>query len=140
MGIDSGHNFEIMSPPRGVREEQFSRELTIHVWNNLFGKGMVRGKVEKIVRIYGKPDKVLMTANTRVQFVKPEDENGMITWKSQDQLGVVTLDVDKAERMVTEKDPETGKNRAIIFKEVGKQIKSGNIRHVMWRFSPLNSK
>jgi len=138
--MESRFSPENMNQPSGVRENPFSKELTNNVWTITFGKGLVGGRVQKIERTFGKPDRVLMTAITRVQFIKPEGENGMIAWKSQDQPGMVTLKVDSAERMVVEKDTETGRNKAIIYKGVGKQTKSGSIKYVLWRFSPLKSK
>lgn len=138
--MESGSSMERMGQSTGVKENGFSKELTVWVWNNLFGKGLVRGRVEKMVRIFEKSEKVLMTVNTRVQFIISENENGMIAWKSQDEPRMVTLKVDKAEAIGVEKDVKTGKNKAIVFREPATQTKAGNIRQVVWRFSPLNSK
>lgn len=124
----------------GAEYRTFSREYTVHMWRNLMGEGRVRGKVEKIVQIYGKPDKVLMASTTMMQYVKPQDETGYIRWKSQEQGRDIDISVDKVEMVGTEKDSETGKTLAIILKERGEITKAGNIRRVTWRFSPLKSK
>jgi len=138
--MENESSMEGMSQSTGVKESGFSKELTVWVWKNLFGEGRVRGTVQKVVKIYGKPERVLMTTKTKMQLIKPENENGMIAWESQDQPGMAMLKVDKAERIGTEKDVKTGKTKAIFFEEPATQTKAGNIRRVVWRFSPLNSK
>lgn len=132
-GRESGDN-------SGVEYKTFSREYTVHMWRNLMGEGKVRGKVEKIVQIYGKPENVQMTSTTMMQYIKPQDETGYIRWKSQEQGRDIDIEVDKVEMIGTEKDPKTGKTLAIVLKERGELTKAGNIRRVAWRFSPLKSK
>jgi len=124
----------------GVERRTFSREYTVHMWRNLMGEGKVRGKVEKIVKIYGKPDKVLMESTTMMQYIKPQDETGYIRWRSQEQGKDIDIEVDKVERIGTEKDKKTGETLAIVLYERGKLTKAGHIRQVAWRFSPLKSK
>ena len=138
--MENGSNMEKMSQATGGKYESFSREYTVHIWRNLMGEGKVKGKVEKIVQIYGKPDRVEMTSWTMMQYVKPENETGYIRWKSQEQGRDTDILVDKAEMVGTEKDPKTGKTLAIVLRERGELTKAGNIRRVAWRFSPLNSK
>ena len=104
------------------------------------GEGKVRGKIEKIVQISGKTNKMLMASTTMMQYIKPQDETGYIRWKSQEQGRDIDIEVDKVEMIGTEKDLKTGKILAIVLKERGEQTKAGNIRRVAWRFSPLKSK
>lgn len=138
--MENGPNVERMNQSTEGKYESFSREYTVHVWRNLMGEGKVKGIVEKIVQIYGKPNKVEMTSRTMMQYVKPENETGYIRWKSQEQGKDTDILVDKAEMVGTEKDPKTGKTLAIVLRERGELTKAGNIRRVAWRFSPLKSK
>lgn len=131
---------ERLNQATGNRYETFSREYTVHMWRNLMGEGKVRGKIEKIVQISGKTNKMLMASTTMMQYIKPQDETGYIRWKSQEQGRDIDIEVDKVEMIGTEKDLKTGKILAIVLKERGEQTKAGNIRRVAWRFSPLKSK
>ncbi len=130
---------ERVSQVSGRKYESFSKELTVHVWRNLMGEGKVKAQIEKITQVYGKAEKVEMSAKTMIQFVKPEQETGFIKWKSQDQGGEVIYAIDKSESIGTEKDPKTGKTLSIVIKEPGRVTKEG-IKRTAWRFSPLKSR
>jgi hypothetical protein len=139
--MTGGNKMERKSSGGQIETKGFFRDSSIHYWNNVMGGSSVRGQIEKVIRIYGKKDRIVWSARTKLNFIRVEGKPGMIQWKSLDTGGLASLDIDQMESAAVETNVQSNQ-KAIIFRKPGRMTKGKDPvpRWEFWRFSPLKPK